>query len=182
MTPDVRKKMTEIHDGCLFIAPQSLLLDLPATGNPRPSSKRGRPPRELSPAHQHTQPLKKQKVHIQPFPQPKAVSPIRTGKEFSTPPKVALARLGKSDDVRPPFNGAKSTDCNNNLALEDGNTAIGSAEVAEKMEARNLRSHDGGSRSKSELALYFTNYDEILSMEARDPGMMISIYCQLEST
>lgn len=83
--------------------------------------------------------------------------------------------------MRPPFNGAQSTTCNNHLALEGGNTAIESAEVTERVEARNLRSHDGGSRSKSELALYFTNYDEILSMEARDPGMMISIYCQLES-
>lgn len=79
--------------------------------------------------------------------------------------------------MRPPLNGAQSTDCNNHLAHEGGITAIGSAEVPEKVEARNLRSHDGGSRSKSELALYFSNYDEILSMEARDPGMMISIYC-----
>lgn len=153
--------------------------NLPATDNPRPSSKRGRPPHELSSADQHNQPLKKQKVHLQRFPQPKAVSPIRTGKKFSTPPKVALTRLRKTHDVRPPLNGAKSTNVNNNLALEGGNTAIGSAEVAEKVEARNLRSHDGCSRSKSELALYFTNYDEILSREARDPGMTISIYCQL---
>lgn len=80
------------------------------------------------------------------------------------------------------MNGAQSTDCNDDLALEGGKTAIESTEVIEKVEARNLRSHDGGSRSKSELALYFTNYDEILSMEARDPGMMISIYRQLEST
>lgn len=156
--------------------------DLPATDNPRPSSKRGRSQRELSSAHDHTQPLKKQKVHLQRYPQSKPISPIRTGKGFSIPPKVALTRLQKSHDVRPPFNGAKSTDCSNDLALEGGDTAINSAEAAEKVEARNLRSHDGGSRSKSELALYFTNYDEILSMEARDPGMMISLYFQLEST
>lgn len=162
--------------------PNPYSFDLPATDNPRPASKRGRPPRELSSALQHTQPLKKQKVHQQRFPQPQAVSPIRTGKEFSTPPKVALTRLGKSHDVRPPFNGAKSTDCSNDLAPEGANTAIESAGVAEKVEARNLRSHDGGSRSKSELALYFTNYDELLSMEARDPGMMISVYRQLGST
>lgn len=171
--------MTEIHDGCLSSPPNHYSFDLPATDNPRPSSKRGRPPRELSSALQHSQPLKKQKVHLQRFPQPKAVSPIR---EFSTPPKVALTGLRKSHDVRLPFNGAKSTDCSNDLAPEGANLAIGSAEVAEKVEARNLRSHDGGSRSKSELALYFTNYDEILSMEARDPGMMMSVYRQLGST
>lgn len=162
--------------------PNPYPFDLTATDNLRPSSKRGRPSRELSSDHQHTQPLKKQKVNLQRFPQPKAASPIRTGKEFSNPPKVALTRLRKSHDVRPPFNGAQSTDCNDDLALEGGNTAIGSTYVTEKVEARNLRSHDGGSRSKSELALYFNNYNEILSMEARDPGMIISIYCQLEST
>lgn len=162
--------------------PSPYPFDLSATDNLRPSSKRGRPSREPSSEHQHTQPLKKQKVHLQRFPQPKAVSPIPTGKEFSTLPKVALTRLRKSREVRPLFNGAQSTDCNKDLALEAGNTAIGSAEVSEKVEARNLRSHDGGSRSKSELALYFTNYDEILSMEARDPGMMISVYCQFKST
>ncbi|KAL4784714.1 something about silencing, SAS, complex subunit 4-domain-containing protein [Aspergillus varians] len=30
---------------------------------------------------------------------------------------------------------------------------------------RSLRSHDGGSRAKSELALYFPNYDQLLSLE-----------------
>lgn len=155
--------------------PSPYPFDLPATDNLRPSSKRGRASREPSSDHQHNQPLKKQKVDLQRFPQSKALSPTHT------PPKVALTRLRKSHDVRPPFNGAQSTDCNDHLALEGGNTAIGNAEATEKVEARNLRSHDGGSRSKSELALYFTNYDDILSMEARDPGMMISIYCQLES-
>lgn len=159
--------------------PNPYPFDLTATDNLRPSSKRGRPSRELSSDHQHIQPLKKQKVILQHFPQPKAASP---GKEFSNPPKVALTRLRKSHDVRPPFNGAQSTDCNDDLALEGENTAIGSTDVTEKVEARNLRSHDGGSRSKSELALYFTNYNEILSMEARDPGMIISIYCQSELT
>lgn len=161
--------------------PSAYTFELPAPDNLRPSSKRGRSSRESSSDHQHTQPLKKQKVHLQRFPQPQAVSPTHTEKEFSTPPKVALKRLRKSHDVRPPCNGVQSTDCNDHLALEGGITAIGSVEVTEKVEARNLRSHDGGSRSKSELALYFSNYDEILSMEARDPGMMISIYCQLES-
>ncbi|KAE8145746.1 something about silencing, SAS, complex subunit 4-domain-containing protein [Aspergillus avenaceus] len=32
-------------------------------------------------------------------------------------------------------------------------------------ERRSLRSHDGGSRAKSELALYFPNYEQLLSLE-----------------
>ena len=35
------------------------------------------------------------------------------------------------------------------------------------LEKRSLRSHDGGSRSKSELSLYFPNYDELISIEPK---------------
>jgi hypothetical protein len=35
---------------------------------------------------------------------------------------------------------------------------------------RSLRSHDGGSRAKSELALYFPNYEELLSLEPPKTG------------
>lgn len=38
-------------------------------------------------------------------------------------------------------------------------------------EKRTLRSHDGGSRLKSDLAIYFPNYDEIISDAPKDPGM-----------
>lgn len=37
--------------------------------------------------------------------------------------------------------------------------------TARAPEKRSLRSHDGGSRSKSELALYFPNYEQIISLE-----------------
>ncbi|KAL1963337.1 hypothetical protein VTN77DRAFT_8458 [Rasamsonia byssochlamydoides] len=37
-------------------------------------------------------------------------------------------------------------------------------------ERRSLRSHDGGSRSKSELALYFPNYEQMISLEPPKPG------------
>jgi hypothetical protein len=37
-------------------------------------------------------------------------------------------------------------------------------------EARSLRSKDGGSRIKSELAIYFGNYDEIINDAPRTPG------------
>ena len=37
-------------------------------------------------------------------------------------------------------------------------------------EKRSLRSHDGGSRSKSELAQYFSNYEQLLSLEPLPQG------------
>ena len=41
------------------------------------------------------------------------------------------------------------------------------ADTLNKIDKRSLRSHDGGSRSKSELALYFPNYDELVSIEPK---------------
>ncbi|KAL8730792.1 MAG: hypothetical protein Q9166_003862 [cf. Caloplaca sp. 2 TL-2023] len=40
-----------------------------------------------------------------------------------------------------------------------------------RVDKRSLRSHAGGSRFKSELALYFADYDEILSDEPKKQGM-----------
>ena len=42
--------------------------------------------------------------------------------------------------------------------------------IADELDKRSLRSHDGGSRSKSELAPYFSNYDELISIDPKEPG------------
>ena len=39
-------------------------------------------------------------------------------------------------------------------------------------ERRSLRSHDGGSRARSELALYFPNYEQLLSLEPPKTGTL----------
>jgi hypothetical protein len=41
-------------------------------------------------------------------------------------------------------------------------------------EKRSLRSHDGGSRSRSELSLYFPNYEDLISNEPKEPGTCLS--------
>ena len=46
------------------------------------------------------------------------------------------------------------------------NTATGQEQTGK----RNLRSHVGGTRGKSELALYFSNYDELVSITHKEPG------------
>ena len=66
--------------------------------------------------------------------------------------------------------------------VDDGNTPNGNVNgnadqprisvVARKVDKRSLRSQDGGSRSKSELALYFPNYDELVSIEPKSTGMI----------
>ncbi|KAI4197517.1 MAG: hypothetical protein LQ348_002153 [Seirophora lacunosa] len=44
--------------------------------------------------------------------------------------------------------------------------------ATEKADKRSLRSHGSGSRFKSELALYFADYDEILTDESRTQGFL----------
>lgn len=41
---------------------------------------------------------------------------------------------------------------------------------SQSTDKRTLRSQDGGSRSKSELSLYFTNYEQMLTLEPAKPG------------
>ena len=43
--------------------------------------------------------------------------------------------------------------------------------VIKVIDKRTLRSQDGGSRSKSELSLYFHNYEELISNEPKDSGI-----------
>jgi hypothetical protein len=53
------------------------------------------------------------------------------------------------------------------------NVATTQEEVAipqQHEERRKLRSKDGGSRSKSELAMFFNNYEQMLSLEPPKPG------------
>lgn len=63
---------------------------------------------------------------------------------------------------------------------EDGSTKVNGSSAhavsastihpAVATERRSLRSHDGGSRSKSELAQYFPNYEQLISLEPTKTG------------
>ena len=60
---------------------------------------------------------------------------------------------------------ASSVSSSEKQSVQDG------SKMGSKMEdKRSLRSHDGGSRSKSELAQYFANYEELLSLETKEQG------------
>ncbi|EED13424.1 conserved hypothetical protein [Talaromyces stipitatus ATCC 10500] len=58
---------------------------------------------------------------------------------------------------------SNTTKTNNEEGVNAQNKPTNNA--AQAPEKRSLRSHDGGSRSKSELALYFPNYEQIISLE-----------------
>lgn len=65
------------------------------------------------------------------------------------------------DDAARP-NGAPRSSTRNPPAASNGNVV--------PTERRSLRSHDGGSRSRSELAQYFPNYEQMISLEPPKPG------------
>lgn len=48
--------------------------------------------------------------------------------------------------------------------------------ISRQDDKRKLRSEDGGSRSKSELALFFNNYEQMLSLEPSQPGKSAAIH------
>ena len=60
-------------------------------------------------------------------------------------------------------------------ATPDTAGAEGALRASNGEDKRSLRSHDGGSRSRSELAQYFPNWDEIISNEPQIEGMLIGV-------
>lgn len=75
---------------------------------------------------------------------------------------VGLAEGDADDDA------SRATGIDAASQAETGQPASdGTATTAEK---RSLRSQAGGSRSKSELAMYFQNYEQMLSLEPPKPG------------
>ena len=55
----------------------------------------------------------------------------------------------------------------NGVVDHNGGVAHKTVKAVDK---RTLRSQDGGSRSKSELSLYFPNYEELIGNEPKEPG------------
>lgn len=51
------------------------------------------------------------------------------------------------------------------------NNGTGEGKASKVVDKRTLRSQAGGSRSKSELSLYFPNYDELISNEPKESGL-----------
>lgn len=60
----------------------------------------------------------------------------------------------------------------NPSAFRTNHLVVNTTTTLDPADKRSLRSHDGGSRSKSELALYFPNYDELVSIEPKEPGQL----------
>ena len=94
--------------------------------------------------------------------------PIR-GRSAAQHAVTQAPRLRKPDPPQP-INGTTATIQNIQSFSINATLTVNSKEVSSQNDKRSLRSHDGCSRSKSELALYFPNYDELVSIEPKEPG------------
>lgn len=100
---------------------------------------------------------------------PKIVSPPPVGTPGIKPPTTPvntshITRPIDSPSGKPQYDQIR-------IIEERARASIrGSALSASKEERRKLRSEDGGSRAKTELAQYFPDFEEMLSLKPPDPG------------
>lgn len=146
------------------------------TANP-PSITRAKRARRSSLIDNDRQPTKRQKIRLEVTARPKIAARSRDAKNLTPsankpPPEVVTVASQLTNGI----SQTSTNDLNNTLVR---NITIASSTTVSKSDAtvsiqqldkRSLRSQDGGSRFKSELSLYFPNYDEIISDEPKEPG------------
>lgn len=115
------------------------------------------------------------KMPSPPVPASQTSSAPRTGRGRGSPGAPHLTVNGDTDDqhmtTAPRPNGV--TD--NGIAEIPPAVKSSGFRASVARERRSLRSHDGISRSKSELALYFPNYEEVLSLQPTKPGKFYAV-------
>ena len=150
-------------------------------------SKRVRIPSISDPQRIH------KKLRIKPNVRPRQLNiPLRSRRvQDGRPPKPAAPKINtkavlssRKPATLTPVSLPTSGDETKNAKLAKAKERPSKLELpplaAEIFEGRSLRSHDGGSRSKSELAMYFNNYEQMLSLEPSKPGQpMVLHLCTL---
>ena len=157
-------------------------VELSATGSQRKSpthiTKTGKRTRDSALLNDDNCTLKKQKTAIKKLPH-HGIIQGRNSDSLVAPAdqsaKVTLTQGVDPQNTKPEHTRQDGKSIGTSTVETENsphNTAsvAGTAVVARKVDKRSLRSHDGGSRSKSELALYFPNYDELVSIEPKEPG------------
>lgn len=146
------------------------------------NSRRGKRTRDPSPDSQCNASTKKQKGQIHDTTRPKGVAPVEVSKSIpirdKSGTKNLVTQVGNSRTPDPPqrlVNDPTTTALNEQTFSRNNTLTINTTNTLSQAEKRSLRSHDGGSRSKSELALYFPNYDELVSIEPKEPGRLSSL-------
>ena len=139
------------------------------------TTKRGKRARDLLPDNDSiNKPLKAPKLSTRNRVRPKVVvqvggddSPISA---LQVPTSSAThVKSEHNNSVQPNTNGSGLSGSQSTIADSQHGQQIGTS-TGRMVDKRSLRSHDGGSRSKSELEQYFPNYEELVSIEPKELG------------
>lgn len=148
--------------------------------NPSDNTRLGKRSRDSSVKANESRSIKKQRLQVEnstpsrdasrnPVAKPATASGTLVvrdaGTQIERPPNPGIVQLRGS-------NGSTVTSIPNNSGIDavNGTRPQGLEETSKQGERRTLRSQAGGSRSKSELSWYFSNYDELVNDEPREPG------------
>jgi len=161
--------------------------------NPLPNTRRRKRTRDSSPGSASNASVKKQKAQERDDTPSRAV--VRTAVRNTLPirdksgTEDAVTQVGRSGRSEPPIqqqqrqqvNGSTIAAPNAQALASNQSLSINTSHATDptsnpsQPDKRSLRSQAGGSRSKSELALYFTNYDELVSIEPKKLGETIAL-------
>lgn len=137
------------------------------------NTRLGKRPRDPSLKANDSRSIKKAKLLPRYSNSPRHTPGINDEKSATAPGTVdagAQVEQPQNVDAVQPRGHNNPTSTSNGAHL--ASHAVGRAsEAAKQIEKRTLRSHAGGSRSRSELSWYFPNYDELVNDEPREPGM-----------
>ena len=132
--------------------------------NELPSTKRQKnPPQNQAPSKSSPQ-----KTDARPSATSSTVFVKDAGTQAQQPPDPDAVPLRSSINSSITTNGKHVTGRNTK-------SASAQTETAGDSDRRTLRSQAGGSRLKSELSWYFSNYDELVNDEPREPGKPIPV-------
>ncbi|MCJ1482742.1 hypothetical protein MMC06_002908 [Schaereria dolodes] len=141
--------------------------------NTSPATRHEKRPYKLLSTNNSEQVTKRQKLNPQQLPRPKIIPRNHVKKTSEVAPKPQavthpeLDPLSRSTSaVQPLANGTIIT----NVEQNRSETIFTKEKSLKEVDKRALRSQDGGSRSKSELSLYFPNYEELISNEPKESG------------
>ena len=158
----------------------TLLNQVPPTHadqNPLTNSQRGKRTRRSSIGSQSNTSVKRLRLGLPDPTRSRHVSETCASKPLPirgrSATQDALTQVGRLRKPNPPqhINGTTIATQNAQSYNKNATPPIDTKDVSNQNDKRNLRSHAGCSRSKSELALYFPNYDELVSIEPKEPGM-----------
>lgn len=149
--------------------------------NPLPNSHRGKRTRDNSLDNLSNSSVKKHKPSP-PKPPNRSNEAVKSRALKALPlrdkPGTKIAVTSRPPDPPPQqINGSTTTTTLQDVQATSriNGLTINTTGTLSQAEKRSLRSHDGGSRSKSELALYFPNYDELVSIDPKEPGKHSSL-------